>query len=138
MSDRDQGTHESMGATSRRTLLRLGAIAVPAVVTLKPAFAQTNTSIMTCEIPVNQWVDDQGDIKAAGTEGAYAPPSRPYTGEEIRNEDQPSITTTDGKELTSDAFNAHIRYMNKMQRGTPGFTCFASIAARKNPVEQFR
>lgn len=118
------------GGASRRAVLRLGAIAVPAVVTLKPAFAAT-TSVMNCEIPIENWVDGYGNIQAAGTPGAYAPPSRPYLGEEVRTMSMPSIQTADGQSLSPQAFNAHLEYIKKLQRGAPGFTCFASIAARR-------
>lgn len=131
MTDRSQDHSEkSGGSASRRTILRLGAVAVPAVVTLKPAFA-ANTSIMNCEIPVDKWVDPYGQVQPAASQGAYAPPSRPYLGEEISTMSRPNITTTDGQPLSPEAFNAHVEYIKKMQRGTPGFTCFASIAARR-------
>ena len=55
-------------------VLRLGALAVPAVVTLKPAYAAV-TSVMTCQIPITKWVDAQGNVKAANSSGAFAPPS---------------------------------------------------------------
>ena len=118
------------GSASRRAVLRLGAIAIPAVVTLKPAFAAAS-SVMNCEIPMDRWVDAFGNVQAAGTENAFAPPSRPYLGEEIRTLSMPSINTTDGQSLSPQAFNAHVEYIKKLQRGTPGFTCFASIAARR-------
>ena len=46
--NRDQDDLES-GVSTRRAMLRLGAIAVPAIVTMKPAYA-TNTSVMKCQI----------------------------------------------------------------------------------------
>ena len=104
------------GSASRRAVLRLGAIAIPAVVTLKPAFAAA-TSVMNCEIPLDRWVDAYGNVQAAGTENAFA--------------SMPSISTTDGQSLSPQAFNAHVEYIKKLQRGSPGFTCFASIAARR-------
>lgn len=118
------------GVASRRTVLRLGAIAIPAVVTLKPAYAAV-TSVMTCQIPMTNWVDSQGKVKAANTSGAFPPPSRPYTGEEILNLQRPNITMTNNQNLTQQAFNAHVEYIKRMQRGTAGFTCWASIAGRR-------
>jgi hypothetical protein len=124
MSDHEQNTPQARGGdATRRTVLRLGAIAVPAVVTLKPAFA-ANSSVMNCEIPIDKWVDQFGNVQTANAQNAFAPPSRPYTGEEIRTLDKPAG-------VSQDAFNAHVEYIKKMQRGTPGFTCFASIAARQ-------
>jgi hypothetical protein len=118
------------GVASRRTVLRLGAIAVPAVVTLKPAYAAV-TSVMTCQIPMTNWVDSQGNIKAANANGAFPPPSRAYKGEEILRNQRPNIKMTNNQNLTQQAFNAHVEYIKKMQRGTAGFTCWASIAGRR-------
>lgn len=129
MDDRNSDAPPAPGA-SRRAVLRLGAVAVPAVVTLKPAFAAA-TSVMNCQIPVDNWVDAFGNVKAAGSADAFPPPVRPYLGEEIRTLSAPSISTADGQPLTQQAFNAHVEYIKKLQRGTPGFTCFASIAARR-------
>ena len=129
MSDPSTDAPKTDGA-SRRAVLRLGAVAIPAVVTLKPAFAAA-TSVMNCEIPLDKWVDAYGNVTTAGAPDSFAPPSRPYLGEEIRTMSPPSIGTADGQPLTQQAFNAHVEYIKKMQRGTPGFTCFASIAARR-------
>lgn len=118
------------GSASRRAILRLGAVAIPAVVTLKPAFAAA-TSVMNCEIPMDKWVDAYGEATTAGAEGSFAPPSRPYLGEEIRSMSAPSMSLADGNPMSQQAFNAHVEYIKKMQRGSPGFTCFASIAARR-------
>ena len=115
---------------SRRAVLRLGAIAVPAVVTLKPAFA-ASTSVMNCQIPMDKWVDAYGNPTTAGAQNSFAPPARPYLGEEILTNSPPSINLADGNPLTEQAFNAHVEYIKKMQHGSAGFTCFASIAARR-------
>jgi len=121
------------GVASRRTVLRLGAIAVPAVVTLKPAYAAV-TSVMACQIPMTNWVDSQGNVKAANASGAFPPPSRAYKGEEILRLQRPNIKMTNNQTLTQQAFNAHVEYIKKMQRGTAGFTCWASIAGRRAGV----
>jgi hypothetical protein len=118
------------GVASRRAVLRLGAVAVPAIVTLKPAYAAV-TSVMNCQIPITNWVDAQGNVKAAGASGAYPPPSRAYTGEEILRLQRPNIKMTNNQTLTQTAFNAHVEYIKKLQRGTSGFTCWASIAGRR-------
>jgi len=128
MTEQNPDARQSSGA-SRRAVLRLGAIAVPAVVTLKPAFAAA-TSVMNCQIPMNDWVDAYGNPTTAGAENAFAPPSRPYLGEEIRTMTVPSMRLADGSPMTEQAFNAHVEYIKKLQGGTAGFTCFASIAAR--------
>lgn len=118
------------GRATRRAVLRLGAVAVPAVITLKPAFA-ANSSIMNCEIPIQNWVDGYGNVQAAETQGAYPPPERPYKAEEILTRTRPSINMVNGEQLSEDAFNAHIRYLeSKMPNTAQGFTCFASIQTR--------
>lgn len=129
MNERTPETPQADRA-SRRAVLRLGAIAIPAVVTLRPAFAAT-TSVMNCQIPMDRWVDAFGNVKASGTSGAFPPPARPYLGEEIRTMSKPNIKMTNGQSLSQQAFNAHVEYVKKLQRGTPGFTCFASVAARR-------
>lgn len=131
-------------AGTRRTLLKLGAAAVPAFVTLKPAYA-AQTSILNCQIPFNtaelsgKWIASDGTVVPAGTgvgssstKQAYAlPASRPYyTGQEIKTRTRPSgVTLTDGKPLNGAAFNAHVKYIEKLSYGKPGFTCFASISS---------
>ncbi len=129
MSDQTTDAAPDSGA-SRRAVLRLGAIAVPAVVTMKPAYAAV-TSVMACQIPMTNWVDAQGNIKAANASGAFPPPSRAYKGEEILKNQRPNIKMTNNQTLTQQAFNAHIEYIKKLQRGTAGFTCWASIAGRR-------
>lgn len=122
--------------TSRRSLLRLGAVAVPAFVTLKPAYA-AQTSILNCQIPFNtaelsgKWIKDDGTVVAAGTGGAHGVPVSPrpyYTGEQIKTLTRPTgVTLSDGKQLKAQSFNAHVNYIKKLSYGKPGFTCYASI-----------
>ena len=133
--NRDQDDLES-GVSTRRAMLRLGAIAVPAIVTMKPAYA-TNTSVMKCQIPVpnsansGKWIKSDGTLVASGTSNSYPGPSRAYTGQEILTNTKPSITMTNGQSLSTNAWNAHVEYIKKLTRGTQGFTCFASVAGRR-------
>ena len=76
-------------------------------------------------------IDASGNVKAANASGAYPPPSRAYKGEEILKLQRPNIKMTNNQTLTQSAFNAHVEYIKKMQRGTAGFTCWASIAGRR-------
>lgn len=127
MTDREQDAPDA-GRTSRRTLLRLGALAAPAVVTLKPAFAQTQASILNCEVPVTTWVTENGEPALSDDPEAIAPPNRPYIGEEIRTRDMPSdIALVDSKPYDQRAFDAHIRYLEKHAQPGQGLTCMASI-----------
>lgn len=124
------------GVASRRSLLRIGAIAVPAMVTMKPAFAN-QVSVMNCQIPVpnssntGKWIRNDGTLVASGSSNSFPGPSRNYTGQEILTMTRPNITMTNGQTLSQSAFNAHVEYIKKLQRGTQGFTCFASVAGRR-------
>ncbi len=46
---------------SRRHLLKLGAMAAPAVITLAPASARAAASVLNCRVPFPENVDDKGD-----------------------------------------------------------------------------
>jgi hypothetical protein len=115
------------GGASRRSLLRLGAVAVPAVLTIKPAFA-AQTSVLMCEIPIDNWVDKHGKVVAAGSEGAFPPPAQPYTGEELRHGASPHRLAYD-RGMDQEAVNAHLAYIrNSVGKGkAEGLTCLASI-----------
>ena len=139
MSDHDQPdpNQPDPAATSdggnavptRRRLLQLGAIGAGAVVSIRPALAQTAGSVMNCEIPVPDmghaggFIADDGSIVAAGTKGAYAPPGRPFKGEEVKR-------AMAGNQLPGTSYESNRAYMNyirRLQRGQGGFTCFASL-----------
>lgn len=128
---------DETGAATRRNLLRLGALGVPAIATMSPAFAQAQVSIMKCQIPVpdpanvGKWIRNDGVLVASGTKDSFPGPARNYTGQEILTMSRPNIKMTNGNTLSQSAFNAHVEYIKKLQRGTQGFTCFASIANRR-------
>lgn len=116
------------GAMRRRTLL-LGAAGASAVVSIRPALAQTQVSVMNCEIPVpdparaGRYVAADGTLVAPGTPGAFAPAPRPYTGQEVRRAMQGmNLPGADGERT-----RAYTNYIRKLQSGTSGFTCFASL-----------
>jgi hypothetical protein len=99
--------------TTRRRALMLGAVGAAAVVSIRPALASTAASISTCEIPV----------LPAGTRGAFAPPGRPFKGEEVK-------TALAGGQLPGTNYEqsrAYTNYIRRLQSGTSGFTCFASL-----------
>lgn len=66
----DQNTKADVA--SRRHLLKLGAMAAPAVITLAPASARAAASVLNCRVPFPQNVDSNGD--------ACATPSSQATG----------------------------------------------------------
>ena len=69
---------------TRRRVLALGAVTAGAVVSIRPALAQTVGSVLNCEIPVpdpgraGSYIDADGKVVPARTKGAFPPSSRPF------------------------------------------------------------
>lgn len=147
MTDQTEQSASQAGVATRRGLLRLGAIAIPAVATMSPAFAggTTKVSLLTCSIPVPdtanvaKWIKADGTLVASKTSGSFPPPATAYTGEAILTLTRPTTMKYYGnvKDLqnntyvSSSAFNAHVEYIKKLTRGTSGFSCFASVVGRR-------
>ncbi len=116
------------GSTSRRALM-LGAVGASAVVSIRPALAQTAGSVLNCEIAVPErsragnWITADGKTAAAGTKGAFPPATRAYKGEEVRR--ALNGNTLPGTDY--DRSRAYVNYIRRLQRGQGGFTCFASL-----------
>ena len=117
-------------AASRRRVLQLGAIGAATVISVRPALAQTAVSVMTCEIPVpdparaSQYIAPDGTLVAPGTPGAVPGSATPFAGEDVRR------ALTQGGSLpgtSADQNEAYLNYIRRLQAGTGGFTCFASI-----------
>lgn len=115
-------------ATRRRALM-LGATAVSAIVTVRPAIAATAASVLNCTIPVPEggsggsWIDPDGRLVPPQTRGAFPPASRPFTGEDVK-------AAMRGRSLPGTSYEqnqAYLRYIRRLQRGQSGFTCFASL-----------
>jgi hypothetical protein len=129
-ADHDQEPAGRSFAPSRRTVLALGAVAASTVVTVRPAFAQTAGSVLNCEIPVpspdkvGNYIAADGTLVPPGTPGAFAPAPRPLTGEEVRVLMNHGPTPAG---LDPDAAQAYLNYIRRLQAGTSGFTCFASL-----------
>jgi hypothetical protein len=129
----DESNHQSAGVPealrNRRTAMKLGALGMSAVLTIKPALAQAASSVVYCEIPVpdsaraGQWVAADGTVVAANTEGAFAPPPGPLRGEDVRNALAGNSLPGQGPE----ASQAYMNYVRRLQSGQSGFTCFASL-----------
>lgn len=147
MTEQTEQPAGAAGVATRRGLLRLGAIAIPAVATMSPAFASgsTKVSLLNCQIPVpnsanqSKWIKADGTLVASKTSGSFPPPSGQYTGQQILTLTRPTNMRYYGnvKDLqnntyvSQNAFNAHVEYIKKLTRGTTGFSCFASVAGRK-------
>lgn len=128
VSESAPGVAPAASPTRRR--LMLGAASASAVVTIRPAIAGPMVSVAACQVPVpdpklgtNKWIDPQGLVVDAGTPGAFRPPSRPLTGEQIKRAMQ-GANFPGADYQTSRAYLAYIR---KLQSGMSGFTCYQSL-----------
>ena len=116
------------GVTSRRALM-LGALGASTVVAIRPALAQTTGSVLTCEIPIpdqsraGSYIALDGSTVPARTLFAFAPPSRPYTGEEVKRALQGGMLPN----TNYFSNQAYLNYIRRLQRGQGGFTCYASL-----------
>lgn len=113
---------------SRRALV-LGAASASAIVSIKPALAQTAGSVLNCEIPVpdagraGNYIAADGSLVPAGTQGAFPPAGRNFKGEEVKQ----ALNGANLPGTTYEQSRAYTNYIRRLQRGTSGFTCFASL-----------
>ncbi|MFL9842444.1 hypothetical protein ABS767_15850 [Sphingomonas sp. ST-64] len=113
---------------SRRALM-LGAASASAIVSIKPALAQSAGSVLNCEIPVpdagraGNYIAADGSLVPAGTQGAFPPAGRAFKGEEVKQ----ALSGANLPGTTYDQSRAYTNYIRRLQRGTSGFTCFASL-----------
>jgi hypothetical protein len=113
---------------SRRALM-LGAASASAIVSIKPALAQTAGSVLNCEIPVpdpgraGNYIAADGTLVPPGTQGAFPPAGRPFRGEEVKQ----ALNGSSLPGTTYEQSRAYTNYIRRLQRGTSGFTCFASL-----------
>lgn len=122
---------QSHDAARRRTLLLgMGAVAGSAIVSIRPALAQSAASVLHCQIPVpdparaDRYVAPDGSLVAPGTEGAFPGAGRAFTGEEVK------AALHQGRMLPGAGYEqnrAYLNYIRRLQSGTSGFTCYASL-----------
>lgn len=116
-------------APSRRQLLMGGAAAASAIVSIRPALANTAASVLNCTIPVPDqgraanYIAPDGQLVPAGTSGAFPGPGRPFTGEQVKQAMRGGRLPGVGYEQNQ----AYLNYIRRLQRGTSGFTCYASL-----------
>lgn len=121
---------DALAKPSRRRMLMMGAATASSIVSVKPAMAQAQVSILNCEIPVpgphaaGQYFDIDGNLVPPDTPGAITPPNRSYTGEQVKN--AMNGGWLDGAP-DAEANRAYLKYINRLQPGQSGFTCFVSI-----------
>ncbi len=137
----EPATAPASSVTSRRMLM-LGAVGASTVIAVRPALAQATASVLTCQIPVpdpgnaGKYIDRNGNVVNPGPlgplgalfGGPYPPPSRPFTGEEVR------AALTKGVYLPGTTYysnDAYLKYIRKLSGGQAGYTCFVSI---QNPT----
>lgn len=120
---------EDAGIATRRQALMLGAVAASAVVSIRPALAQTTGSVLTCEIPVpdagraGSYIAADGSLVPRDTPGAFPPSPRPLKGEDVR-------AALQGRTLPGTSMEqsqAYTNYVRRLQHGMSGFTCYASL-----------
>ena len=107
----------------------LGAVTTSAIVSIRPALAQTSASISHCEIPVpdpgraGNYIAADGSLVPPGTPGAFPPPGGAFKGEDVKRALQGGTLPGTDYERS----RAYTNYIRRLQSGTSGFTCFASL-----------
>ncbi len=124
-----ENSGESAANVTRRRALMMGAVTASAIVSIKPALAQTAGSVLNCEIPVpgnhaaGGYIAPDGKIVSADTPGAFPPAGRNFTGEEVKR-------AMNGRSLPGTSYDqskAYVNYIRRLQSGQSGFTCYASL-----------
>jgi hypothetical protein len=116
------------GRATRRRVLMLGAVGAASVVSVRPALAATAASVLNCQIPVtadrSSWVALDGSTVRPYTPFAYPPAGKPFSGQDVQD-----ALEGNGNLDGTDYFRsrAYLNYIKKLQRGTSGFTCYASL-----------
>lgn len=128
-NSQDTGQNADKAVRASRRALMLGAVSASAIVSIKPALAQTAGSVLNCEIPVpdpgraGSYIAADGKVVPAGTKGAFPPAVRAFRGEEVKQ----AMRGANLPGTTYDQSRAYTNYIRRLQRGTSGFTCFASL-----------
>ena len=115
-------------ATGRRALM-LGAVGAAAVISIRPALAQTSASVITCDIPVpdasraGSAIAADGSVVPAGTAGSFPASGKMFKGQDVKN----ALAGGQLPGTDAETSRAYTNYIRKLQSGTTGFTCFASL-----------
>lgn len=129
MGSTEKDVERESGIATRRQALMLGAVTASAVVSIRPALAQTAGSVLNCEIPVpdagraDQFIAADGSLVPRDTPGAFPPSPRPIRGEDVK-------AALNGRSLpgtTMEQSQAYTNYIRRLQHGMSGFTCYASL-----------
>jgi hypothetical protein len=121
--------NEEQSVATRRRLLKMGAVGAVAVVSVRPALAQTAGSALLCQINVpgpsgaGQYVAADGTLVAPGTPGSFYG-GWTFTGDEVKH----AMTGGNLSGVSDPAqSSAYMNYIRKLQAGQSGFTCYASL-----------
>ena len=118
-----------MNVVTTRRALMLGAVSASAIVSVRPAFAQSAASVMNCEIPVpgpqgtGMNIDSYGGLVPRDTPGSFPATGQKFTGEQVK-------AAMRGRSLPGTSYEqnqAYMNYIRRLQSGQSGFTCFASL-----------
>ena len=129
MSGEPSENNDPIQMPTRRRALMLGAAGVAAVVSVRPALAQTAGSVLNCEIPVpgphgtGMNIDATGKLVAPDTPGSFVATGQKFSGEEVKR-------ALSGQTLPGTSYEqsqAYVNYIRRLQAGQSGFTCFASL-----------
>jgi hypothetical protein len=128
----DQGISPKTGlnnVATRRRALMLGAVGASAIVSVRPALAQSAASVLNCDIPVpgrhgtGMNIDAYGQLVPRDTPGSFPTNGVKFTGEQVKEAMQ-------GESLPGTSYDqsqAYVNYIRRLQSGQSGFTCYASL-----------
>ncbi|SIN90002.1 hypothetical protein SAMN02745824_2223 [Parasphingorhabdus marina DSM 22363] len=128
-SGQDRQKGENAGIVTRRRALMMGAVTASAVVSIKPALAQTAGSVLNCEIPIpgnhaaGGYIAPDGKVVPPDTPGAFPPAYDSFSGEEIRR----AMSGRSLPGVSREQSKAYVNYVRRLQSGQSGFTCYASL-----------
>jgi hypothetical protein len=117
------------GPATRRRALMLGAVTASAIISVRPALAQSAASVMNCEIPVpgphgtGMNIDSYGKLVPRDTPGSFTATGQKFTGEQVK-------AAMQGRSLPGTSYDqsqAYVNYIRRLQSGQSGFTCYASL-----------
>jgi hypothetical protein len=129
VSDGAKQMSNDNSVTNRRHVLQLGALGASAVLTVRPALAQTAASVINCQIPVpdparaGNMIAADGNLVPPGTAGAFAGPGMPLKGQDVKN----ALASGYLPGHDPAASQAYMNYVRRLQHGQSGFTCYASL-----------
>jgi hypothetical protein len=126
----EEGADENARIARRRLLLG-GGMAAASARRLDPPGAGADGGLSAAlprsRYPIpgrkGQAIAADGSVVPAGTQGSFPGSGRPFTGEEVK-------AALRGRNLPGTSYEqnrAYLNYIRRLQGGTSGFTCYASL-----------